>query len=107
MAVPYLAKDSFNHPIQALCPGTNQSVAISAVSAATTNALELNTIVIRVVSTTNCFITIATGTPTATTASTFLPAYTPEYFRVDAADTKKVAVIQQAASGTLYITEMV
>lgn len=103
----YLAKDRFNHPIQALKPGTTQSVAISGVSAATANALSKSIVVVRVVSTTNCFIMFGTGTPTATTSDMPIAAFTPEYFRVDAQDTIKVAGLQISSGGTLYVTEMV
>ena len=106
MSVPYLAKDKYNHAIQTLAPGTNQNVAIGAASAAITNILDRATTVIRVVATANCFINIGTGTPTATTANTFIPAFTPEYFRVEAATGIRVAVIQQTGSGVLYVTEM-
>jgi hypothetical protein len=104
--VAYLAKDRFNHPIQALLPSTSQTVAIGASSAATANVLTRGVVVIRVVSTANCFVRIGTGTPTATTADTFVPAFTPEYFRVDATSGIRVAVIQQSGSGSLYVTEM-
>lgn len=106
MTTTYLAKDRFNHAIQCLSPGTTQTVAISGTSAATSNALSKDTVVIRVVATTNCFIRIATGTPTATTADVPLMASVPEYFRVNGQNTLKVAGIQMSASGSLYVTEM-
>ena len=102
----YLAKDRFNHAIQALAPSTTQTVTISGASAATTNALSKNTIVIRVLATTACFINIDTGTPTATTSNTPLAANVPEYFRVNGNETIKVAGIQLSAGGSLYVTEM-
>lgn len=107
MTSTYLAKDRFNHSIQALAPSTSQTVAVSATSAATTNALDKNTVVVRVIPTTNCFVKIGTSTPTATTADMFMPAFTAEYFRVNGNETLKIAVIQQSASGSLYVTEMV
>ena len=107
MAVAYLAKDRFNHAIQCLSPGTTQIVAISGTSAATTNALATDTIVIRVISSTNCFIKVGTSTPTATTADTPIFSGVPEYFRVDGNSTVKVAGIQISTSGSLYVTEMV
>lgn len=103
----YLAKDKFNHAIQCLKPSTTQAVTISGTSAATSNALNKNIVVIRVVSTTACFIKIGTGTPTATSADMPLMASVPEYFRVDANQTVKVAGIQMASGGTLYVTEMI
>jgi hypothetical protein len=103
----YLAKDKFNHAIQALLPSTTQTVAISGTSAATTNALSKNIVVIRVLATTACFINIGTGTPTATTSNTPLAANIPEYFRVNGNETIKVAGIQLSTSGSLYVTEMI
>lgn len=103
----YLAKDKFNHAIQALAPSTTQMVAISGTSAATANALNKNTVVIRVLATTACFIEIGTGTPTATTSSTPIPANVPEYFRVNGYETVKVAAIQLSSGGALYVTEMI
>jgi hypothetical protein len=103
----YLAKDRFNHAIQALSPSTTQTVTISGSSAATANALSKNTIVIRVLATTACFINIGTGTPTATTSNTPLASGVPEYFRVNGNETIKVAGIQLSAGGSLYVTEMV
>lgn len=102
----YLAKDRFNHAIQALAPSTTQTVTISGVSAATANALNKSTIVIRVLSTTACFINIGTGTPTATTSGTPIAANIPEYFRVNGYETIKVAGIQLSSGGSLYVTEM-
>jgi len=103
----YLAKDKFNHAIQALLPSTTQTVTISGTSAATTNALSKNIVVIRVLATSACFINIGTGTPTATSSGTPIPANVPEYFRVNGNETIKVAVIQISSGGALYVTEMI
>lgn len=107
MTTTYLAKDHFNHAIQALAPSTTQTVTISGTSAATANALSKNTVVIRVLATTACFIRIGTGTPTATIADVPIPANVPEYFRVNGYETVKVAGIQLSSGGALYITEMI
>lgn len=107
MTTTFLAKDHLNHAIQALQPSTTQAVAISGTSAATANALSKETVVIRVLATTACFINIGTGTPTATTANTPIAANVPEYFRVEGYRTLKVAGIQLFAGGTLYVTEMI
>ena len=106
MTTTSLAKDQLNHAIQALLPSTTQTVAISGTSAATTNALSKNTVVIRVLATTACFINIGTGTPTATAANTPIAANVPEYFRVNGFQTIKVAGIQLTSGGALYVTEM-
>lgn len=84
-------------------PGATQSVAIGGASAATTNAFGESTRMVRVVSTTDAFITFA-KTPVATTAHMFLPANVPEYFLVDPG--QKAALIQSTASGDAYITEV-
>jgi hypothetical protein len=107
MTTTSLAKDHLNHAIQALLPSTTQTVAISGTSAATANALSKNTVVIRVLATTACFINIGTETPTATTANTPIAANIPEYFRVNGYETLKVAGIQATAAGSLYVTEMI
>ena len=106
MTITYLAKDRFNHAIQALAPSTTQTVAISGTSAATANALSKETVVIRVLATTACFIRIGTGTPTATTSDVPISANVPEYFRVNGNETIKVAGIQLTSGGALYVTEM-
>ena len=107
MTSTYLAKDRFNHSIQCLAPGTTQTVSISGVSAVTPNILDRNTVVVRVLATTSCFITIGTGTPTANTTHMPIVANIPEYFRVDAAPGVRVAGIQISAGGALYVTEMI
>lgn len=106
MTTTFLAKDHLNHAIQALLPSTTQTVTIGGTSAATANALSKNTVVIRVLATTACFIKIGTGTPTATASDIPIPANVPEYFRVNGYETIKVAGIQLTSGGALYVTEM-
>lgn len=77
-------------------------VTISGTSAASP-AFTSQTTIIRLVSTTDCHIRFD-GTPTATTSQMYLPASVVEYFRVTPG--QKVAVIQRAAGGNLYVTEM-
>lgn len=81
--------------------GTNQTVTISGISAATTNAVGARTEVVRVVADTSCTIAIGSA-PIATTGSAFLPANSPEYFRV-IPGVDKIAVI--GSSGKLYVSE--
>jgi hypothetical protein len=102
-----LPADKFNNSIQAMRIGVTQSVTVGLSSAATANALSKNTIIVRLVSTSDCFVKITTGTPTATPADMFLPAGVPEYIGVDGFTTLKVAAIQSTTGGTLYVTEMV
>jgi hypothetical protein len=82
---------------------TNQTVSVSGTSAAVTNAFGNGTTIIRVVSTTDCFIKFG-ATPTAVAADMLLPAYVVEYF--GATPGVKIAALQNTAAGTLYVTEM-
>lgn len=88
---------------EAIIPGISQSVAVGAASVQSA-ALQSKSSIIRLFSTTDCFILIG-ATPTALQDGTsmFLPAGVIEYFGVNGAPL--VAVIQSSASGTLYITE--
>lgn len=106
MTTTFLAKDHLNHAIQALLPSTTQTVTISGTSAATTNALSKETVVVRVLASVPCFIKIGEGDPEATADDTPLAANVPEYFRVEGYKTLKVAVIQLSVGGTFYVTEM-
>ena len=77
-------------------------VAISGSSAASP-AFANQTTIVRVVSTTDCFIRFDAN-PTATTSHMYLPANVVEYFRVTPGE--KIAGIQRTASGNLYVTQM-
>jgi hypothetical protein len=70
---------------------TNQAVAISSTSAAS-SAFQANTMLVRLQSDTNCWVTFATD-PTATASLTPLTAGVPEYFGVPLGGTYKVAGI--------------
>ncbi len=85
---------------QAIKPGASQAIAYTGTSATST---AFSGTIIRVVSTTNCFIKIGQGSQTATTAYTFLPAGVVEYFAVHPEDC--IAAIRSTDSGTLYVTE--
>ena len=91
----------FGVPIQ----GTGQVVAYGASTPSA--ALTKTTGAVRLVASTDCFIEIGSGagtTPTAVNStSTFLPAGRPEYFEVTRGC--KVAAVQSAAPGNLYLTE--
>ena len=99
--VAYAGKQAaFTHAV--VPGGLNQVVAVGS-SSTQSNVLNTNTSIVRVVSTTNCFLAFGTA-PTATSASgVYLPANVIDYFGV--ADGSKIAVIQSAASGSLYIAE--
>lgn len=82
--------------------GATQTVAVGAASAAST-AFTPGTFAVRVVATTACHIKF-NGTPVATTNDAYLPAnWVAEY---TVAPGEKLAVIQNTAAGTLYITEL-
>lgn len=98
-----MAYDGQGNPIPALKPGVVQTVSISGTSAAISTATAKATKVIRVVSTTNCHYKLGSS-PTATTSDSYLPAGVIEYLAVIGG--QKIAFIQNAASGTAYVTEM-
>ena len=85
----------------ALKPGTAQNIAYAAASV---QSAAIGSPLVRVVSTTDCHIAFGAN-PTATASSMFLPAKVPEYFVCNPAD--KVAVIQDAAGGSLSIVPAV
>lgn len=85
--------------------GTSQVLSVGAASAAVTNGVSANIHDVRVVSTTNCWVTFGTA-PTASAAagSIYLPAGVVEYFHVSPG--QKLAAIQDSGSGTLSLAEM-
>lgn len=83
--------------------GTHQSVSYSATAGTITNAVSNGVQKVRVVATTACYVTIGKS-PTATTASAYLPADSPEYFTV--AEGEKVSAVQLSSGGTLHVTEI-
>lgn len=85
--------------------GTSQNATVGAASTAVTNGFAAGIHDVRVVCTTNCWITFG-ASPTATTGagSMYLPAGLVEYFHVSPG--QKVAVIQDSAGGTLNVAEM-
>jgi len=90
---------SYRHPI---APELNpQKVSISGVSASSV-AFGSTTKAVRLVSDTDCWITIG-DSPTATLTSTYLPAKFPQVFGCNPG--QKVAVI--GTSGNLYVSEAV
>lgn len=119
-----LKTDQHGQLVQASRPYSSQTVSIGAASAQSTafstgniasgyNAdgtpvgQTNNTRHVRVVATSACWIAFGAN-PTAaasTSPSIYLPAYTPEYFFVNSGE--KIAVIQDAAAGSLNIAELV
>ncbi|MEK9909121.1 MAG: hypothetical protein VW498_02035 [Candidatus Thalassarchaeaceae archaeon] len=101
----WFARDDYGTPIPALKPSTVQTVSIGASSTATTSAVGSTTRIVRVVADVACYIQVASS-PTASTSTTYLPANVIEYLRVKEG-TDKVAVMHDANTGTLNVTEMV
>lgn len=89
-------------PIMRISDGSTQSVAVSGTSAQST-AISGNAGYVRLFATTMCHIRVGSN-PTATTSNMPLAANVPEYFVAPSGT--KIAVIQNSASGTLYITEV-
>lgn len=108
MTQTYLAKDRFQHPIQALEPGVVQMLAFTTADSSVVDSnLNGNTVVVRLLATADCYVSIGPAdTAAATSASMYLPAFTVEYFRVDQAAGWKVAALGVAAAGSLNVTEM-
>ena len=82
--------------------GTNQNVTVAGTSAATAAAMSADATVVRLASTTDCYVAVGT-TPTATTSDVVILAGFPEYFLIEPSD--KVAALQVTAGGTLSVTE--
>lgn len=96
-----LARDDMGATVQAIRPGTVQTVAIGAASAASA-AVGVRTTIVRVAATADCHIVIGAN-PTATANDTPLFAKQPEFFAIVPGE--KIAVIQSSGAGTLFITE--
>lgn len=86
---------------QAFKPGTSQSVAYTAATASSI-ANAVGTSLVRVYSTTDAYIAVASS-PTATSASGMpITAFLPEYIVTNPDD--KVSGLGQSASGVLWVT---
>lgn len=93
-----------NNTSEVFTIGTTQTVAVGATSASIATAFGAYTTVVRLCSTTACHVAVG-ASPTATTSSAYLPANV-EWF-IEVAPGQRVAVIQNAAAGTLFVTEMI
>ena len=100
--MPLLPIDDFGQRIQALRPGTAQTVVIGAASIASA-PFGADTTVIRVVATVPCFFALGSA-PVATAAAHHLTADAPEYFRVVPGEA--LAAIRADGDGALHISEM-
>ena len=84
--------------------GTTQTVAVGASSAASSNAVGSQTNEIRIVTTVDAYVEFASS-PTASSSSLIVPAFTVEYFSVTPAT--KVAMLRVGSTtGTSRVTEL-
>ncbi|WP_372400537.1 hypothetical protein ABMY26_35925 (plasmid) [Azospirillum sp. HJ39] len=100
--MPLLPTDDYGQRIQALRPGTAQTVPFGVASRASVPFLPTTT-VIRVVATAHCFIALGQA-PSANTDGHYLPAGAPEYFRV--VPGKSLAAVRATTDGALHVSEM-
>jgi hypothetical protein len=84
--------------------GSVQNAAYTASSAVITNPVGSQTYKVRLVATTDCYVKIGDGSPTATMSDTYLPALSAEYFTITPG--QKVAAVRVVADGTLNVTEV-
>jgi len=80
---------------------THQSIAYT--GSAGTIANPVNSIMARVVATTDCYIAVG-ASPTATTSDVYLPGGVVEVIRLGYGE--KVSAIRVSVSGTLHVTEV-
>jgi phosphoenolpyruvate synthase/pyruvate phosphate dikinase len=99
------AIDEKGRSVPALTPSTVQTITVAETSAAISSAVGSGTRVVRLISSTDCHYVVA-ASPTAAATDSFLPANTIEYIKVKEGSSK-VAAIQNAAGGTMYVTEMI
>ncbi len=88
-------------PLPAILPGTAITVNIGAASV---QSAAVDSTVVRLVATADCHIVFGAN-PTAGSTDTLLLANQPEYFVFTPG--QRIAVIQDSATGTLYITPAV
>jgi hypothetical protein len=90
------------HSTNAL-PGTCQKVAYTGTAGTISNAFGSQTRLVRVLLSTAGYV-VAGITPVATTNDMRMSAEVPEYFACRPGE--KISAIQDAAAGTMYVTEM-
>lgn len=84
-------------------PGTTQKVAYTGTAGTISTAVGSQTRIVRLVVTSNAYVAFG-ASPTATTSDMYMPANVPEYFTMSPGD--KVSAIQDAAGGSLIVTEI-
>lgn len=82
---------------------TQQSVSYTGTAGVITNPVGTQTYRIRVLVTTDAWVTTDGSTPSATSGA-YVPGLSPEYFSVTPGQTPKA--VQVSAGGTLYVTEI-
>jgi len=87
--------------VQALRPGTTYKIAYTGTAGVISNGVTAS--FARIVCTTAAYIAFG-ETPTATASDLYVPADSPEYFRIPPGH--KVSAVQVASGGTLHVTEM-
>lgn len=90
-----------HNTFDAIAPGASQTVSVAGTHAES-SAFQSNTSIVRLYSTTNCWIAFGSA-PVADNTGMYLLAGIVEYFAVTGGN--KVSALQDTASGTLYITE--
>lgn len=83
--------------------GKMQNAAYTGTPGATA-AIGLEVNKVRLVTTTDAFVTTDGSTPSSTNGA-YLPALTPEYFTTSGGQV--ISAVQVASAGTLYVTECV
>lgn len=92
---------------QVMKPTTAYVVAVTATSAAQTAPITFGVDTVRIVSTSNCWVKLGSGTPVADkTTSAYVPLGQVELFAVNPTGKESLAVIRDTADGSLSITEM-
>jgi len=84
--------------------GTNHTVAVADSSAVNSTAFLSETREVRIVCTVDAYVEFG-ASPTASSLSLIIPAYTPEYFRV-APGTKAAFLRVGSVTGTARVTEL-
>jgi hypothetical protein len=83
--------------------GAAQNVAYTGTAGTVTNGVTNGVQKVRVLVTTDAFVTMDGSTPSATSGA-YVVGLAPEYFTVTSG--QKVSAVQVSSSGTLYVTEI-
>jgi hypothetical protein len=85
----------------------SDTVPMTVSSASTRTAVLPNqTRAVRIVATTNSHIKFGGSSVAATSLTTFIPAYTPETFKIQPTDGNYLAIIQDSGGGSAFIDLM-